>query len=176
LQVPRAIVTTAVEVVWFPKASVMLTRTAGEMATPAAVVLGWVEKASRDAAPGRMVKAVDTTPGSTPEEAPRVYPPPAWLMFRSGKEATPAAAVWVSVPCRVPPAGLLARATVTLLLAPVTLPSASTIATCTAGAMGEPALASAGCCWNTSAAGGPAVTSKAALMAGVSAPEEARSV
>src|SRR5688500_13514284 len=87
--VPMATATLAVEVVWFPKASRMLTWTAGEMALPAVALLGCTLNASWDAAPGVMLKADEVAPVRPVELATSVYPFPDRLMDRLRNVATP---------------------------------------------------------------------------------------
>ena len=61
-------------------------------------------------------------------------------MDRLAKVATPATAATVVVPDRVPPPGLVLSATVTLAVEAVRFPSASRMATFTAGVMAAPAV------------------------------------
>src|SRR5512132_1618786 len=71
--VPIATVTLAVELVTvLPKAS--CTVTAGEIDAPAVVWVGWVVKASLDAAAGLMLNADEVAPVSEPDAAVSVYP------------------------------------------------------------------------------------------------------
>ena len=91
-------------------------------------------------------------------------------MFKLGKAATPATAVTVVAPERVPPAGFVAIATLTLPVKPVAvLPSASCAATCTAGTIGMPAGVLLGCTRNASLLAGPAMMVNAVLAGDVRA-------
>src|SRR3954464_9413089 len=67
--VPMAIVTVAVELVWFPNASRMLTCTAGVMAAPAAAFDGCAVKASCEAGPGETLKGLEVAPARPGEAA-----------------------------------------------------------------------------------------------------------
>ena len=78
------------------------------------------------------------------EDATSVYPLPPLLIDRPGKLATPFTGFTVVVPDSVPPPGFAPIATVTALVALVTvLPEASW--TATAGAIASPAIALPGC-------------------------------
>src|SRR5688572_3295183 len=67
---PRATVMFAVELVTvLPNASCTATCTAGEIAAPALALLGWMVKATRDAAAGVMLNAELLAPVSAPEAA-----------------------------------------------------------------------------------------------------------
>src|SRR5256885_10667938 len=71
--VPMATVMLAVELVTvLPNASCTVTCTAGEIATPAVAVVGWVVKATCEAAATEMLKAELPVPVSDPEAALRV--------------------------------------------------------------------------------------------------------
>src|SRR3954469_25873337 len=71
--VPIATVMLAVELVTvLLKASSTATCTAGEMATPAAALVGCTAKASLDAAAGLMLNADEVAPVSAPDAAVRV--------------------------------------------------------------------------------------------------------
>jgi hypothetical protein len=103
-----------------------VTCTAGEMAPPAGVLLGWTVKTSCDGAPGTMSKELLNAGLRVPEVAISEYPTVSLLTVRLENEAIPPTAATVFVPPRVPPFGLSNNATVTLLLKPVAvLPSES---------------------------------------------------
>src|SRR5512141_679812 len=71
--VPMATVMLAVEVVTvFPNVSCTVTCTAGLIATPAVVFVGWAVKASLEAAAGVMANAELDAPLSAPDAAPSV--------------------------------------------------------------------------------------------------------
>src|SRR5947209_2726197 len=77
-------------------------------------------------------------------------------MLTFAKVAMPLTAATVVVPERVPLAGLIPIASVTLVVAVVTvLPWASWTATCTAGVLAAPATALLGCTMKASFAGAP---------------------
>jgi hypothetical protein len=100
--------------------------------------------ASCDAAAGVMVNAALVALVKGMEEATRVYPPPALLIDRPEKVATPFIGFTVVVPESVPPPGFAPSTTVTAPVALVTVfPEASWIAT--AGAIPAPAVALLGC-------------------------------
>src|SRR5437762_513540 len=68
--VPMATVTLADELVTvLPNASCTVTCTAGEMLAPAVAFVGWMVKASFDAAPAVMLKAEEVAPVSDAEAA-----------------------------------------------------------------------------------------------------------
>src|SRR6266853_1652972 len=82
--------------------------------------------------------------------------------------ATPATAVTVVVPDRVPLPGLVAMASVTLPVNPVAVfPCASRAVTCTGGVIVAPAVVLVGCTVNATCPAVPGVTSKPALVAGL---------
>jgi hypothetical protein len=98
-------------------------------------------------------------------------------MLRLEKVATPATALTVAVPPRVPLPGFAPIARVTELVAVGTvLPFASWIVTVTAGAMDAPATVLAGCALNTSFEAAPAVTLNVLLVAPVRPVLEAANV
>ena len=79
-------------------------------------------------------------------------------MLRLLKVATPATALTVSVPDRVPPPGFVPIARVTALVAVVTVfPAASCTVTATAGVIVAPDTVFDGCTVNASFAAAPAV-------------------
>src|SRR5579859_3598615 len=90
-------------------------------------------------------------------------------MERFVKAAIPEETVWVSVPARVPPPGLLAIATVTVveLSLETRLLLVSSTDTRSAGAIDEPDAVLVGSVVNTSCVAGPAVTLKLLLVAAV---------
>src|SRR5712691_9153804 len=101
--VPIATVTVPVKpVAVFPWASCAVTCTAGVIAAPAVVAVGWTEKTSCVAAAGVMVNAVLVALAGPVAEALSVYPVPTLLMLRVEKLATPATAAMVVVPDRAP--------------------------------------------------------------------------
>src|SRR4051812_5081885 len=68
--VPGATVTLAVELVTvLPNASCTVTCTAGATATPAVALVGWTVKATRVAAAGLMLKALEVAPVSVADAA-----------------------------------------------------------------------------------------------------------
>src|SRR5256886_1271213 len=163
--VPSATVTLPLNwVAVFPWASCAVTWTAGAMAAPAVVLLGWTLKTSCVGVPTATLNAV-LVAGVTPvAAAASVYPVPTLLMLRFAKVATPPTAVTPVVPARVPPPAFVPIATVTLLPNPVaTLPCASSAVTWTAGAIVAPAVALLGSTLNTSCAAPPGVTLNPAL-------------
>ena len=124
-----------------------------------------------------MLKAELVAPVSPGALAPSVYPAPGLLRLRSPKVATPATAGTARVPDSVEPPGLLAIANVTVPVKPsATFPSASRAVTTTAGAIGCPVSAPAGCTVNVNCVAGASVMLNAALVAPVSPDDEATSV
>src|SRR5512145_3099837 len=98
-------------------------------------------------------------------------------MLKLGKAATPPTAETVTLPERVPPAGLLPIATVTLPTKFGTrLPWASQADTSTCGAIVTPAVAELGCTVNASWVAAPGVTLKEALVAPVTPSADANIV
>src|SRR5205809_440870 len=82
-------------------------------------------------------------------------------MLRFAKVATPLAAATVFVPPRVTLAGLVAMATVMLVVAVVTvLPWASWTVTCTAGVIAAPAAALLGCTVKVTFAAAPLLNAR----------------
>src|SRR5438067_493404 len=113
-----------------------------------------------------MLKLLLVAPVRVVADAVRVYPVPRLLMLRFAKLATPLTAATVVVPARAPPAGLVAIATVMLVVAVVTaLPWASWTATCTPGVIAAPAAVLLGCTAKTSFAAAPALMLNAVLVA-----------
>jgi hypothetical protein len=93
-----------------------------------------------------------------------VYALPALSILRVLKVATPATAATVAVPERVPPAGFVPIARVTLPVKLVTrLPSPSRALTCTPGVITAPAAVTLGCTVNTRVLGAPTVMSNGVL-------------
>src|SRR5436853_242008 len=88
-------------------ASCTVTCTEGEMATPAVAFVGWVVKASLEAAAGLTLNPADVAPASAPDAAVRVYPVPTLSMDRLENVATPDDADTVVVPDSAPPPGLV---------------------------------------------------------------------
>src|SRR6266566_4287553 len=156
---PMASVTVAVNAVAvFPCASCAVTWTAGVIGAPAVALEGCTETTRRVAAPAAMLNGALGTVGSPTAAAVSVYPVPILSMLRVENVATPATAVAVAVPDRVPPLGLLPIAAVTLPVNPVAvLPCASCTVTCTAGVIVAPAVVLVGCTVNTSWLAGPGV-------------------
>ena len=98
-------------------------------------------------------------------------------MRRSANVATPLTAATATAPPSCPPSGLVANASDTSFVAPgMTLPDASVIATCTAGAIAMPAVAVLGCEMNSTRAGALVTTLNAALVEPVSPDADAASV
>src|SRR5947208_2456432 len=98
-------------------------------------------------------------------------------MLRFAKVATPLTATTVVAPERVPLAGLVPIATVTLVVAVVTvLPWASWTATCSAGVIAAPAAVLLGCTVKASFAAAAAPMLNALLVAPVTAVAVAVSV
>jgi hypothetical protein len=86
-------------------------------------------------------------------------------MLRFENVATPFTAFTVVVPESVPVDGLVPMAMVTAFVAVVTtFPEESSILTCTAGAIEEPAATAEGCTVNATFAGGGVTVTVAALM------------
>src|SRR5260370_9552887 len=123
--VPTATVTLVVApVTVLPTASCTVTTVV--IALPAVALAGCVVKASLLGAPGVRLKVLLVAPVRPVAAAVSVYPLPALSMLRLENVATPFTAATVIVPERVPVAGLVPTATVTLVAAPVTvLPTAS---------------------------------------------------
>src|SRR5213078_3246977 len=141
--VPIATVTFPVNpVAVLPLPSCAVTCTAGVIAAPATVVVGWTLNTSAVAVPAVMLNAVLVALPA---------PVAALSMLKSGKVATPLTAVWVLVPDSAPPPGLVPIATVTVPAKLVAvLPRLSRAVTCTAGVIVAPADAALGCTVNTS--------------------------
>src|SRR5437867_2602919 len=175
---PMASVTVAVNAVAvFPCASSAVTWTAGVIGAPAVALDGCTETTRCVAAPAAILNGALDTVDNPPAAAVSVYPVPILSMLRVENVATPAAATTVAVPDRVPPPGLVPRATVTLPVNWVAVfPWASCAVTRTAGAMATPAVALLGCTLNTSCAAAPTVTLNAVLVAGVTPVAVAASV
>src|SRR5256885_16475487 len=122
-----------------PKPSRAITLTAGIVA-PACVALGCTVNASLAAAAGVIVNAA-LGAVSDPAVACSVYPAPALSIERSANVATPATAATVFVPDSVPPCVFVPSVITTSPVKPVTvLPWGSSAVTCTAGAIGAPAV------------------------------------
>src|SRR5437868_2069480 len=120
--VPIAAVMLAVDpVTVLLNASCTVTCTAGEMETPAVAFVGWVVKASLEAAAGLTLNPAEVAPASAPDAAVRVYPVPTLSMDRLENVATPDDADTVVVPDSAPPPGLVPIATVMLAAEPVTV-------------------------------------------------------
>jgi hypothetical protein len=98
-------------------------------------------------------------------------------MLRFENVATPATAFTVAVPDSVPPPGFVPMAKVTAFVAPVTtFPCASSMLTCTDGAIDTAIVTLLGCAVNANCVAAPAVTLNALLVAPVRTPELAVSV
>ena len=98
-------------------------------------------------------------------------------MLSPGNVATPATAFCVAVPDRVPPPGFVPMATVTALVADVTtFPCASSMLTCTDGAIDAAAATLLGCTVKANCVAAPAVTVNAELVAPNKMPELAVNV
>src|SRR2546425_238727 len=102
-----------------------------------------------------MSNGVLAAPTSVPDVAASVYPIPRWSIERPLNVASPRTAFTVVVPASVPLPGSVAIATVTVLVAPTTvLPTASWMATTTAGLIATPATALLGWTVKASVGGG----------------------
>src|SRR5712692_12090352 len=113
--VPIATVTVPVNpVAMLPWASWAVTWTAGVMAAPAVVAVGWTEKTSWVAVPTVMSKPVLVALAGPVAEAISVYPLPVLLMLRVENVATPPTAAMFVVPPSVPLPGFVLIATVTV--------------------------------------------------------------
>jgi hypothetical protein len=175
--VPIARVTAFVAAVTtFPCASSMLTCTDGVIAAPATTLLGCTVNTSCVAAPAVTLNALLVADVSPPALAVSVYPAPTLLILRLENVATPPTAVTGVVPDSVPPPAFVPMAMVTEFAAETTFPSASSMLTCTAGVIDDPAPTLLGCAVNTSCVAAPAVTLNALLVAPVRAPELAFNV
>jgi hypothetical protein len=75
-----------------PPASSILTWTAGVIAAPATVFVGWTVNASCAADPAVTLNALLVAPVRPPKLAVNVYPVPALLMLSPENVATPATA------------------------------------------------------------------------------------
>ena len=134
-----------------PAASCAVTCTAGLMVAPAAVPVGCTVKTNWFGCAAVISKGALAAPVRPAAVADSVYPTPARSMRRVGKAATPPTAATVVVPERLPPAGLLPIATVTLPAKPsALLPKASRAVTSIWGVMVVPAAAGLGCTVNAS--------------------------
>src|SRR5438093_7380489 len=148
-----------------PATSRAVTSTAGAMAAPAAAVVGCWRKVRRTAVAGMMSNGPLATPVKPAAVAESRYPLPAWSMLSVENVATPATAATVVVPDNVPPAGLVAIATVMLPAKPVAVfPSASRAVTCTAGLIVAPAVVVPGGTVNASWLAAPGTMLKATLV------------
>src|SRR5262249_55904189 len=117
------------------------------------------------AAAGAMANDAEVAPAS-PEVDPASVYMPTRVRDRSPKVATPPLAGTVVVPPRVPPAGPLARPSVTgALLCVARLSNRSRISTVAAGFSGVPATASVGCTPKAGWSGAAGVMSKAMEVA-----------
>src|SRR5260370_12034749 len=136
--VPTATVTLVVApVTVLPTASCTVTTVV--IALPAVALAGCVVKASLLGAPGVRLKALLVAPVRPVAAAVSVYPLPALSILRVENVATPFTAATVVVPDRVPLAGLLPTATVTIVAAPVTgFPAASSPIPATPGVTAPP--------------------------------------
>src|SRR5947199_384592 len=125
--IPSATVTLPVKAVTvLPWASWALTCTAGVIAVPAVVFVGWMEKTSWLAAPGVTLNAALVAPVSPLAVATRVYAVPTLFTLRFANVATPFTAVVLVVPDNVAPPGFTPSATVTFPVKVVAvLPEAS---------------------------------------------------
>src|SRR5207237_1144192 len=94
------------------KVSCTVTCTEGAMFAPAVALVGWVVKASFDAAAALMLNPAEVAEVSGADAAVSVYPVPTLSMERLEKVATPLTAATVVVPDSVPPPGLVPIATV----------------------------------------------------------------
>src|SRR6266566_4016808 len=151
-----------------PCASSAVTCTAGVIAVPATVPVGWTVNASWLATLGVMLNAALVAPLIPVAAAVTVYPVPVLLMLSPANVATPATAATEAVPESVPPLGFAPVATVTVPVNAVAVfPWASRAVTCTAGVIAVPATVLVGWTVNTSWAAVPGVTLKPALVAGL---------
>src|SRR5437773_259316 len=139
---PSATVTLpAKPVAVFPCPSSAVTCTAGVIAAPATVLLGWPLKLSCLAAPAGMLNGVELVPLRLPPLAVRSFPARRSSDLSPGNVATPATAATAVVPERVPLPGFAPSAIVTLPVKPVAVfPCPSSAVTCTAGVMDAPAV------------------------------------
>src|SRR5215510_2228223 len=167
-----AIVTVPVKLgTGLPPASCAATWIAGVIVVPATVDTGCTVKTSFAAAPTSTENALLVAPLTPPAavDTARVYPLPALSMLRVEKLATPAAAVTVVVPDRVPLDGFAWIATATSCVKPVAvLPSASRAVTWTAGVMAAPAAVFVGWTVMTSCVAEPGLIVNELLVAPVS--------
>src|SRR5512146_3599954 len=144
--VPIATVMLALDVVTrLPVPSSTSTWTAGENATPATALVGWVANASRTAPPGWTSNGALSTDVNPTEVASIVYPVPARSTARSPKLASPLIASRVSVPDSTAPVGFAFSASEMVVVELVRFPYASCTSTSTGGEIVPPATALAGC-------------------------------
>jgi hypothetical protein len=147
------------------------------MDAAAVVFVGCTVNANCVAVPGVILNPVLVADVSAPEVAFNVYPVPVLLILILGNVATPATAVCVAVPDSVPLPGFVPIARITALTADVTtLPSASSMLTCTFGVIDAAAAVFVGCTVNANCVAVPGVILKPLLVAAVSAPEVAFNV
>ena len=143
-----------------PVASRTPTWTAGVIGAPSTTLDGWTVKASCVATlePTVALNALLVAEERPLAAATSVYPVPVLLTVRPLNVATPAIAATVAVPPSVAPDAFAPSATVTFVVAVVTMfPAASSIATDT-GALIVPPVVTVGCAVNTRRAAVPAVT------------------
>lgn len=169
--IARLIVVELSPVSTLPLASSTATVTTGEIAEPAAVLLGPWMKPKWVAAPGVMLNGDETAEVYEGVlEALRVYPAPIKSMDRLENVAMPEATVTAEPPVKVPPLGLVPMARTTwVALSPVSmllLPSST--ATVTAGEMAEPACALLGPWMKARCVATPGVIVKAGDVAAAS--------
>src|SRR6266702_3882279 len=146
-----------------PSASCAVICTAGVSNAPAVVLVGCTVKTSWLGVPSEMSKCALVA------VATGVWPVPLLLRMGVLKVATPPTAATVKLPERVPPAGFVPIATLTLPVKPGTvLPSASCAVTWTAGVIVVPAVVLVGWSVNASRVAVPLVMLKGALVAALS--------
>src|SRR5437016_1755235 len=146
-----------------PLASWAVTWTAGVIAAPATVLVGWTLKTSAVAVPAVMVSAeVVALPAAV---ALRVSPVPALSILRPENVAPPATASFPTRRSSDLVLGLVPIATVMFPVNPVAvLPLPSWAVTWTAGVIAAPATVFVGSTLKTSAVAVPAVTLNAVLV------------
>src|SRR5439155_563744 len=158
-----------------PSASRAVTPTSVAIPAHALAVLGCTVKTSWVASPGVIVNGALVAPSGPVALAVSVYPLPLLSRLRLENVATPPTTATVVEPDRVPPAGFVPIATVTLSANPGTaFPHASRALTWT-GVSVFPADAPRGCAVKTSCAGRPALMAKGELVVPASPPAVADS-
>src|SRR4029077_10914474 len=147
------------EVTTLPRASSMLTATAGEIEFPGITLLGCTVNAILDAAPAVTLNPVLVAPVRPPALADRGYPAPALLMLRFANVATPFTAATDCVPPSVPLDGFVPMAMVIEFVAVgTTMPWGFSTLTVPAGVIDPPAVTLLGWTVYTSFDATPTVT------------------